>query len=173
MSDLDAAIAANKAALAAMSPVDRALHDSEQRRSWVRGMTCREPPRDVLADEVRRLREELAARGAAAFKRGAEAMREAAAREIECGCDPDRRARVLAVPPNSGARWEACGEANCCAIDAAAIRALPAPEDRNNCEMEEDMGVCPWEEAQPDPDIQREDRDERRRLEREDRSHEG
>lgn len=131
MSDLDAIVAANKAALAAMSPVDRALHDSDQRRSWVRGMTCREPPRDVLADEVRRLREELAAREAAAFKRGAEAMRERVAREIECEwCDLGRRARVLEAPPNSAARWEACGEANCCAIDAANIRALPLPEDK-------------------------------------------
>lgn len=76
MSDLDGLVAANKAALDAMSPVDRALHDSEQRRSWIRGMTGREPPRDVLADEVRRLSEEIAAREAAAFQRGAEAMRE-------------------------------------------------------------------------------------------------
>lgn len=36
-----------------------------------------------------------------------------------------------------------------------------------SCEMEEEMGVCPWEESQPDPDIQREDRDERRRLAKE------
>lgn len=76
MSDLYAIVAANKAALAAMSPVDRALHDSDQRRSWVRGMTGREPPRDVLADEVRRLRAEHAAREAAAFQRGAEGRRE-------------------------------------------------------------------------------------------------
>lgn len=32
------------------------------------------------------------------------------------------------------------------------------------CELREEMGVCPWEESEPDPDIQREDRDERRRL---------
>jgi hypothetical protein len=38
-----------------LSPVDKALHDSEQRRSWVRGETGRDPG-DVLADEVRRLR---------------------------------------------------------------------------------------------------------------------
>lgn len=35
---------------------------------------------------------------------------------------------------------------------------------RRFCEMEEEMGVCPWEEMEPDPDILREDRDERRRL---------
>lgn len=39
---------------------------------------------------------------------------------------------------------------------------------RRSCEMEEEMGVCPWEEMdEPDPDILREDRDERRRLEKE------
>ena len=33
--------------------------------------------------------------------------------------------------------------------------------------MEDEMGVCPWEEMEEaDPDILREDRDERRRLER-------
>jgi hypothetical protein len=41
-----------------LSPVDKALHDSEQRRSWVRGETGRDPG-DVLADEVRRLRDLL------------------------------------------------------------------------------------------------------------------
>lgn len=40
---------------------------------------------------------------------------------------------------------------------------------RRSCEMEDEMGVCPWEEMEEaDPDILREDRDERRRLERED-----
>ena len=37
-----------------------------------------------------------------------------------------------------------------------------------SCEMRDEMdGICPWEESQPDPDIQREDRDERRRLAKE------
>jgi hypothetical protein len=40
----------------ALSPVDKALHDSDQRRSWVRGETGRDPG-DVLADEVKRLRD--------------------------------------------------------------------------------------------------------------------
>ena len=45
---------------------------------------------------------------------------------------------------------------------------------RRNCEINEMAGTaegeieCMWEE--PDPDILREDRDERRRLEKEDRS---
>ena len=40
---------------------------------------------------------------------------------------------------------------------------------RRSCEMEDEMGVCPWEEMEEaDPDMLREDRDERRRLERED-----
>lgn len=42
---------------------------------------------------------------------------------------------------------------------------------RRSCEMEEEMGVCPWEESEPDADILREDRDERRRLDREDGRH--
>ena len=40
-----------------------------------------------------------------------------------------------------------------------------------SCELEEEMGMCPWQEqqdAEPDPDILREDRDERRRIARED-----
>ena len=37
-----------------------------------------------------------------------------------------------------------------------------------SCELREEMdGVCPWEEAEPDPDILRDDRDERQRLEKE------
>ena len=38
-------------------------------------------------------------------------------------------------------------------------------------ELEEEMGVCAWQEqqdAEPDPDRLREDRDERRRMEKED-----
>lgn len=37
---------------------------------------------------------------------------------------------------------------------------------RRSCEMEDDLGFCPKEEAEPDPDILREDREERRRTER-------
>jgi hypothetical protein len=47
---------------------------------------------------------------------------EEAARTIECGC-PDRD-KVALLPPNGGERWRLCGEANCMAIEAAAIRAL-------------------------------------------------
>jgi hypothetical protein len=36
-----------------------------------------------------------------------------------------------------------------------------------SCELSEDAGVCAWEESEPDPDILREDRDERRRIEKE------
>lgn len=39
------------------------------------------------------------------------------------------------------------------------------------CELEEDAGECPWniaKAAEPDPDRLREDRDERKRMERED-----
>lgn len=41
----------------------------------------------------------------------------------------------------------------------------------SRCELEEETGgVCPWEEIledEPDPDLLRDDRDERRRLEKE------
>lgn len=37
---------------------------------------------------------------------------------------------------------------------------------RRTSEMEDDLGFCPKEDAEPDPDILREDRDERRRIER-------
>lgn len=40
----------------AMSPIDRALHDADQRRSFVRGQCGRDPGPNVLAEEVRRLR---------------------------------------------------------------------------------------------------------------------
>ena len=36
------------------------------------------------------------------------------------------------------------------------------------CELlEETGGICPWEESSPDPDLLREDANERKRLERE------
>ena len=47
---------------------------------------------------------------------------EEAANEIDCECP--LRAETLASPPNSGARWRACGQDYCAAIEAAAIRAL-------------------------------------------------
>jgi hypothetical protein len=55
---------------------------------------------------------------------------EAAAQVVECGCGEDEKARAVAAEaPNGGPRWMACGEANCGAIDAATIRALPMPDD--------------------------------------------
>lgn len=42
---------------------------------------------------------------------------------------------------------------------------------RRSCEMEEEVGHCPWDEAEPDPDILREQRDELRNLRREEESH--
>jgi hypothetical protein len=38
-----------------------------------------------------------------------------------------------------------------------------------NCELREEMdGICPWEESEPDPDLLREDRDERDREDEDD-----
>lgn len=36
-----------------------------------------------------------------------------------------------------------------------------------SCEFEEEAGVCPWEESEPDADELRDDMHERRRLEKE------
>jgi hypothetical protein len=35
------------------------------------------------------------------------------------------------------------------------------------CELEEEMGSCPWEDSEPDPDILRDDAHERERVEKE------
>lgn len=40
----------------AMSPVDRAIHEAAQKRSFVRSMTGQDPGPDILAEEVKRLR---------------------------------------------------------------------------------------------------------------------
>lgn len=36
-----------------------------------------------------------------------------------------------------------------------------------SCELEEEMGSCPWEDSEPDPDLLREDANERARLQKE------
>ena len=41
---------------------------------------------------------------------------------------------------------------------------------RRSCEMEDEMGFCAWDEPEPDPDIMREDQDERSRIESDDES---
>ena len=64
-----------------------------------------------------------------AYKRGAEAMREAAAQEADCGCAS--REMVLARLESQGerqARYLCTHGDTCCATQAAAIRALPIPE---------------------------------------------
>ena len=71
-------------------------------------------------------RDQLAAAVAEARREG---MREAADM-MDCGCDEARKAAAVAAKPNSVERWNACGEANCCAIDAAFIRsAAEEPRD--------------------------------------------
>ena len=57
--EIPALLAAAVAARDAMSPVDRALHDAEQQRSWVRGETGRDPGPNPLMEEIQRLRAEL------------------------------------------------------------------------------------------------------------------
>jgi hypothetical protein len=79
--------------------------------------------------ELEREKDRLVAREYAFFLHTKDARREAleeAAREIECGC-PDAD-KVALLPPNGGERWRLCGEANCMAIAAAAIRALKEKE---------------------------------------------
>lgn len=36
-----------------------------------------------------------------------------------------------------------------------------------SCELEEEMGSCPWEDSEPDPDLLREDAHERARMAKE------
>lgn len=62
-----------------------------------------------------------------AFTRGAEAMREAAAALVDCGC---ARIDVMARLEQGLRAREACPYGNCSAEDAAAIRALPVPKER-------------------------------------------
>jgi len=38
---------------------------------------------------------------------------------------------------------------------------------RRSCDLEEEMGSCPWEDSEPDPDILRDDAHERARLRKE------
>lgn len=70
---------------------------------------------------------ELAAREAAAFKRGLDE----AAQEVDCGCDI--RNAVLERLESQGHKRASylCSRGDvCCALAAAAIRALPIPEDK-------------------------------------------
>jgi hypothetical protein len=69
---------------------------------------------------------------AAAFRRGAEAMREAVAVEMDCRCAARAEmVRYLATLGNHTAeRWRICKHANCAAETAYIIRALPLPEDK-------------------------------------------
>lgn len=70
---------------------------------------------------------EVAAREAAAFQRGLES----AARDVDCVCDI--RDAVLARLESQGHRRASylCSHGDvCCALQAAAIRALPVPEDK-------------------------------------------
>jgi hypothetical protein len=65
-------------------------------------------------------------RAALAVRREADAYRaglEAAAAFIECGC-PNADAVVALGKPNCAERWNLCGQANCAALEAAAIRAM-------------------------------------------------
>lgn len=54
----------------------------------------------------------------------------------------------VAIPPSGPCPW--CGA-----------------HSSRSCEMEEEMGSCPWEDSEPDPDILRDDAHERERLRRE------
>ena len=77
-----------------------------------------------------------------AYARGAAAMREAAATDMDCGCA--YRWRVLDVLAKEGereARKLCRGYDLCAALQAAAIRALPVPEERAASEDKRE----PWE----------------------------
>ena len=53
--------------------------------------------------------------------------------------------------------------------EAAVERICPwcGAYSRRSCEMEEEMGMCPWEKSEPDSDRLREDAEDRRCLDRE------
>ncbi len=59
--DLEARIRQSAADYAALSPLDRAIHDAAQRRSFVRGQMGHDPGPDVLVEEIAALRASLAA----------------------------------------------------------------------------------------------------------------
>lgn len=59
--------------------------------------------------------------------RGYAVAKEQAAKVVDCACKD--KEQVLEVPPNSGARWALCGEANCSAIIAAEIRAMEMSDE--------------------------------------------
>lgn len=76
---------------------------------------------------------EVAAIRAEAFKAGAEAMREAAAQDTDCGCAV--RGAVLARLAEAGHKRASylCPHGDvCCALQAAAVRALPLPDSPNH-----------------------------------------
>lgn len=68
-----------------------------------------------------------------AFRRGAEAMREALAQWLMCGCTDAQRLRVVAAAAaggeNCAARWHACSHATCLALLAAEALDMPIPKD--------------------------------------------
>jgi len=63
---------------------------------------------------------------------------------------PDTKPLALrvAIPPSGPCPW--CGAYS-----------------SRSCEIEDEMGSCPWEDSEPDPDILRDDAHERERLRRE------
>ena len=105
------------AAYAAMSPVERAIHDDAQRRSFLRGQTGRDPGENPLVTEIMQLRTELAA----ALTEGRRQGLEEAAQFVDCGCA--ERAAVLAATTSAG-QQRSCGRIPCAAAEAAGIRAL-------------------------------------------------
>lgn len=76
---------------------------------------------------------EVAAQVEQARRQGAEAMREACAAYVMCGCDTAEQARVVAAATteglNSAARWRACHRSDCLALMAAEVLDLPLPGD--------------------------------------------
>jgi hypothetical protein len=95
--------------------------EDEDRECWLKGADA------ALAA----LAPFVAAREAAAFKRGAEAMRTSTAQWADCSCD--QRAEVLRTlrEKDGRAAQKRCGNAGtCCALVATCMTALPIPEDK-------------------------------------------
>jgi hypothetical protein len=85
-----------------------------------------------MGDLTAKIKAEMLRLEAAAFERGAKAMREAIADYADCKCKArEEMLRYLATPgPHTSERWRICGQANCAAEEAHIIRARPIPEDK-------------------------------------------
>jgi predicted phage gp36 major capsid-like protein len=103
-----------------------AAENARLRAEMESGSFYQEKDIDAMQAELARLRATRADELARAYMLGVGD----AAEPVDCGCDLAQKALAAAAEkPNGGPRWMACGEENCGAIEADAIRALTPPAD--------------------------------------------